>query len=100
VVEWCCCAVERGERARPEDLAEDRAVLDRGLLIRCKRVETRGDDALNGLRQRRLLQPTIREHPGVLLGIEGIPARELEKLCRQHRLPEQTGEEPLRLLLR
>ena len=42
-------SIHPGERARPEDLAHDRRVLEQGLLLRIETVQAGGDDALDRL---------------------------------------------------
>ena len=61
------------ERPGPEDLADDRSGLDEGLLVGRERVEPGRDDALDGLRERKLLLG-LGEHAHELLRVERISA--------------------------
>ena len=92
--------VQRGSAAdapparRPEDLADHRRVLEQRLLVGGERVEPRGDDALDGLGQRRSPSSAASlEHAHVLLGVERVAARAREQrrldLGRQDGLLEQ-----------
>jgi hypothetical protein len=44
------------ERARPEDLADYRGILEQGLLLGREAVEARGDDPLERLGKRQVLR--------------------------------------------
>ena len=96
-------AVERRERAEPEDLADDGRVLEQPLLVLGERVEARGDDSLDGVGQ--LFEIALLEqHAGVLLGVERVAPGPGEKrllgLRIQQRLLEQRLHQAGRLLVR
>ena len=68
------------DRPRPEDLAEDRGILQQRLLLRLEAVEPGGDDSLDGLRQRQLVSgAALGEHARELLGVERVPSRPREQ---------------------
>jgi len=96
---------DRGERARPENLAHDRGIVEERLSVRRECVEPRRDHRLHGLRYRNvaLERAAVCEHACELLGVEGVSARALEqsllRLRGQHRAVEQESEE-VRSLLR
>ena len=94
-------AAEVSDGADPERPAEDRGVLDDGLLPGGQRVESRGDDALDGGRHGQLarghVEAAFRDHAHELLCVERVAAgtrqqRPLE-LGRQHGLLEQLAYE-------
>ena len=99
---------ERGDRTDPEDAADDRRVLERGLLLGRQRVDPGGDQPLDRLGERQVAcvcRPgVLRGDPGELLGVERIPAGPLEQrrlhVRRQHRLGEQRVDEACGLVLR
>src|SRR5436309_2904472 len=65
----------RGERAYPEDLADDRRVLQQRLLVRWERIQASGNDALHGFRQRQVMDGLpLDEHADELLGVERVAA--------------------------
>ncbi len=87
-------AGDGGERAEPEDLAEDGGVLQQRLLAWLERVEPGGDNALYRLGQCQLARngAALGQHPRELLGVERVAAgvrdeRALHR-CRQHRPAE------------
>ena len=64
------------KRPDPEDFPDNRRALQERLLLRCQRVEARGDDSLDGLGQRELLPgERLGEHADVFLGVERVAAR-------------------------
>ena len=72
----------RCERSGPEHLADHRSVLKERLALRRERVETRGDQAMDGVGKREVIGRTeLEEEPHVLLGVERVAARALEE-CR------------------
>src|SRR5581483_8513877 len=94
------------ERAQPEDLADDRGALEQLLLLAFQAVETRGDYALQRLRERQLVgacqrpatvaadeEAPVDEHPHVLLRVERVSGRAVEQhalqVGREKRLIEQ-----------
>ena len=88
---------DRAHRAEPEDLAEDRRVLQELLLGHGQPVEPRGDDALNVLRNPEVFAPPLHEQPGELLGVERVSAGTREqrrlRLRREHRALQQLREQ-------
>jgi hypothetical protein len=80
-------SAHRGERPRPEDLADHRCVLEQRLGIRRESVEPRSDQRLDRLRVGQLLdgserpafampeeQAAVLEHADELLGVERVAA--------------------------
>src|SRR5918994_5877796 len=70
------------ERAGPEDLAQDRRVLEQALAVGAQRVEAGGDQRMHGVRHlldRRRLS-SVREQAHELLSVEGVSARALKQL--------------------
>ena len=80
-----------GERARPEDLAEDRRVLKQALALGRKRVESRCDQGLHALGEHELVgvDAAVCEEPDELLRVERVASRALEdrllELRAEHR---------------
>src|SRR6267378_5959781 len=71
----------RLERSGPEDLAEDRCILEKALLFGWEQIEPRGNDPLHRLRQLVIRRTTLCRHAYELLGIQGIAAGTCEERC-------------------
>ena len=102
----CLSAFELADsahRAEPEDLPEDRRVLQQLLLGRRQPVEPRRDDALHVLRNPKVVAPGLREQPGELLGVQRVPAGAREqrrlRLRREHRALQQLREQARRVVV-
>ena len=89
--------VRARQRARPEDLADHRRVLQERLLLRREPVDPRRDQALHRLGQRQVAALVLGEHPRVLLGVERVALGALQhRLLRvgvEHGAVEQPLEE-------
>ncbi len=111
---WLVAAAERGERARPEDLADDGGVLQERLVLVRQLVQARADQRLERLGHRDVVQLGDRtvvalevDHPAVdeqldeLLGEQRIPSRAFDQhglgRCGKHGALEQRRDEHGRL---
>src|SRR5215211_4324527 len=76
-------AAQLRHRVEPEHLAEHRGVLDERLLLLAQRVETRGDQPLDGFGQRECLgageRVALERDPRELLGVERVSACPLQE---------------------
>ena len=109
-------ALERMQRGRrgtllatecpdPEHLSDDRCIAEEIFLLRRESVEAGGDDALECLRQRKLLRRAALEvELRELLGVERISSRSLEqgllRLRHEHRAVEEPTDQLRGLLVR
>jgi hypothetical protein len=89
---------------RPEDLPDDRRVVEQVLLAAGKTVQARCDDALQGLREGKLVRgAALGVELRVLLGVKGVPARALEqrplRLGLEHGRVEYPSEQHRGLLV-
>ncbi len=73
--------VRAADGARPEDLAEHGSVLHEGLLLRRERVDARGNESLQRLRQGELTAGALGEHARVLARVQRVALG-----ASQHRL--------------
>jgi hypothetical protein len=73
-------ALISSERARPEDLADHRSVLESCLLLSREAVETGGDDSLQGFGKRHVLRRAALEvELRELLGVERVAFRPFQQ---------------------
>ena len=93
------------ERADPEHLSDDRCIAEKIFLVRRESVETGGDDALERLRQRKLLRrASLEVELRELLGVERVSTCSLEqgplRLRHEHRAFQEATYQVCGLLVR
>src|SRR5512132_3978570 len=75
----CRAAPDRCQGSVPEDLADDGGILQQRLLRLRERIETGGDQTVDGLGQRQLVVCALVRDPREFLGVERVAAGTLEQ---------------------
>src|SRR5918993_2935061 len=88
---------DRPDGSEPEDLADDSCILEQCLLLSAQRIQTRGDQTLDGFGKRQVAVPGRSRDPGELFSVERVPAGALEQsgldLSGKHRAVEQAVQQ-------